>query len=106
MSQKKLVKISLPISETMFYILFALMQERYGYEIMQYVQTLTNKRICLGAGTVYQTISKLEKWQLIQATKEVDRRKSYIITNNGSSVLRDEALRINELHKITKEIVK
>lgn len=40
----------LPMSETMFYILFSLTQARHGYGIMQHVERLTNGRIVLGRG--------------------------------------------------------
>ncbi len=51
----------IPMSETMFYILFSLTQARHGYGIMQHVERLTNGRLVLGAGTIYQSLSKLEK---------------------------------------------
>ena len=47
----------LPMSETMFYILLSLKQERHGYGIMQHVKELTDARIVLGAGTIYSSRS-------------------------------------------------
>ncbi|GJM80274.1 hypothetical protein HMSSN139_27700 [Paenibacillus sp. HMSSN-139] len=55
----------IPMSETMFYILLSLQQERHGYGIMQHVKEITNDRIVLGAGTIYQSLGKLEKDGLI-----------------------------------------
>ena len=89
----------LPMSETMFYILLSLKQERHGYGIMQHVKELTDARIILGAGTVYSSLGKLESDGLIEAVKEEDRRKFYIITPLGRGILREEALRITELHR-------
>lgn len=89
----------LPMSETMFYILLSLRQERHGYAMMQYVKELTDARIILGAGTVYSSLGKLEGDGLIEAMKEEDRRKIYIITPLGRGILRDESLRIAELHR-------
>ena len=47
--------------EIMFYILLSLQAERHGYGIMQHVKELTKNRIVLGAGTIYQSLSKLRR---------------------------------------------
>ncbi|HHT84873.1 MAG: PadR family transcriptional regulator [Bacillota bacterium] len=88
-----------PMSETMFYILFSLREERHGYGIMQHVNELTAGRIVLGAGTVYSSISKLERDGLIEPVKEENRRKTYLITETGTRILREEAARIAELYQ-------
>ena len=105
MSAEKLIKRFIPMSETMFYILSSLTQERHGYGIMLHVQELTNGRIVLGAGTIYQTLSKLERDKLITPTEEVERKKNYIISDVGRTVLAREAERICELSKIAKELL-
>ena len=89
----------IPMSETMFYILLSLREARHGYAIMQQVKELTGGRVVLGAGTVYSSLGKLEGDGLIEAVTEEDRRKIYKITSIGSSILREEAGRIAELHK-------
>lgn len=104
MDIEKIKNRFIPMSETMFYILFALQKERHGYGIMQYVKILTNEKIVLGAGTVYQTISKLEKYNLIKATKEEERKKNYKITQLGKLILEEEAKRIQCLYEIAKEV--
>lgn len=86
------------MSETMLYILFSLQEERHGYGVMQYVKKKTNNRIALGAGTTYQSISKLETDGLIIATQEIDRKKMYLITNIGKQILSEEAARIREIY--------
>lgn len=77
MNWEKLRRRYIPMSETMFYILFSLQEERHGYAIMQHVKELTGGRIILGAGTVYSTIGKLERDGLIKAVSEENRRKTY-----------------------------
>ncbi|MCL2475288.1 MAG: PadR family transcriptional regulator [Chloroflexi bacterium] len=101
----KLMKRFIPMSETMFYILSSLTEERHGYGIMLYVQELTNGRIVLGAGTIYQTLSKLERDKLIIPTNEINRKKNYIISNVGRTILIREAERICELSLIAKELL-
>ncbi|MEM1483660.1 helix-turn-helix transcriptional regulator [Oscillospiraceae bacterium PP1C4] len=106
MDIEKLKKRFIPMSETMFYILSSLTEERHGYGIMQYVKELTNGRIVLGAGTIYQTLSKLEAEKLINPIKEIDRKKEYLITDIGETILKLEAQRILKLYSVAKEILK
>jgi DNA-binding PadR family transcriptional regulator len=88
----------IPMSETMLYILLSLRQERHGYGIMQHVKDLTNGRIVLGAGTIYQSIGKLDSDGLIRAGRVEDRKKYYTITPLGMQILIEEAARIREVH--------
>lgn len=88
-----------PMSETMLYILLSLKNEMHGYAIMQNVQKLTKGRITLGAGTVYQSLAKLEKGELIECISEDNRRKTYSITKLGIKILETEKSRINEIYK-------
>ncbi len=96
---KRIRRFYVPMTETSFYILFALQEEMHGYNIMQYVKELTNSEITLGAGTVYTSLSKMEKDGLITLTKSEDKRKYYIITDLGSEVLNLEFQRIERLYK-------
>jgi len=95
----KIRKRFIPMSETMFYILLSLQAERHGYGIMQHVKELTENRIVLGAGTIYQSLSKLEGDGLIVSTKEIERKKLYIITDLGRQILKEEASRIKEIYQ-------
>jgi DNA-binding PadR family transcriptional regulator len=88
----------IPMSETMLYILLSLQEERHGYGIMQHVKELTEGRIVLGAGTVYQSLGKLESDNLIRAVREEERKKYYEITPLGSQILGEEAARIREIY--------
>ncbi len=87
----------------MFFILFALREEKHGYGIMQDVEKITSGRIKLGAGTVYQSLSKLESDGLIQPTQEIERKKQYQITKIGEKILSEEIDRIRELFRITED---
>ncbi len=99
MNTEKAKKRFIPMSETMFYILLSLREERHGYGIMQHVKELTKGRITLGAGTVYQSLQKLEAGGLISPAREVDRKKMYLITDIGGEILSEEAKRIKEIYK-------
>ncbi len=89
----------------MFYMLLSLQEELHGYGIMQHVKELTNKRIVLGAGTIYQSLSKLEGDGLIVSTKEIDRKKLYLITEVGRLILKEEAKRIQEIYQNVEKLL-
>lgn len=95
----------IPMSETMLYILLSLREERHGYGVMQHVKELTNGRIVLGAGTIYQSIGKLESDGLIKPCREEDRKKYYRITPLGSCILHEEAQRISEVYHHLEELL-
>lgn len=86
------------MSETMFYILLSLQQERHGYGIMLYVKEITKDRITLGAGTIYQSLGKLDSDGLIVPVEEIDRKKIYVITEIGKQILKEEVNRIKEIY--------
>lgn len=98
MSIEKVKNKFVPMSETMLYILLSLKDEMHGYAIMQNVQKLTKGRITLGAGTVYQSLGKLEKGKLIECISEENRRKTYLITEIGTEILETEKQRITEIY--------
>ncbi len=97
-------KVYVPMTETGFYILLCLRQEAHGYSIVQKVQELTNGEIKLTPGTMYGSLSKMEKDGLIRFVREEDKRKIYIITDLGKEVLNLEMKRIERLYKNMTEV--
>lgn len=91
------------MTETAYYILLALRVERHGYGIIKHVDNLTNGRLTLGPGTVYGTLSKMEKDGLIEIRSDEDRRKTYRITGIGKRILSMEIKRLQELIENGKE---
>ncbi|MBM7580699.1 PadR family transcriptional regulator [Jeotgalibacillus terrae] len=96
---KRIRRYYMPMTETSFYILFSLQNEMHGYSIMQFVKDLTKGEINLGAGTVYTSLSKMEKDGLIVLTKTESNRKFYKMTDLGREILDIEILRIERLYK-------
>lgn len=97
--EDKIKRVYIPMTETGFYILFCLQNEMHGYNIIQKVRSMTNGEIQIGAGTMYGSLSKMEKDGLICFTKEEGKRKSYIITELGTQILDIEIKRIERLYK-------
>ena len=68
-------KVYVPMTETSFYILLCLRQEMHGYSIVQKVEALTGGAVKLSPGTMYGSLSKMEKDGLIRFVRETDKRK-------------------------------
>lgn len=96
-------KVYIPMTETAFYILLCLRKPNHGYGIVQKVEALTDGAIRLAPGTMYGSLSKMEKDGLIQFIREEDKRKIYQITDLGTEVLQIELKRIERLYKIAQE---
>src|ERR1700693_3640136 len=61
------IRALLPLTPAVFYTLFALANgEKHGYAIMQSVKGLSNDSIRMGPGTLYTTIQRLLKLDLIE----------------------------------------
>ncbi|MCQ2483644.1 MAG: PadR family transcriptional regulator [Clostridia bacterium] len=92
-------KVYVPMTETAFYILLSLRETNHGYGIAQNVRRITNDEIQLSPGTVYGSLSKMEKDKVIMFIAEEEKRKMYRITELGEEVLKLELNRIERLYK-------
>lgn len=98
----RIKRIYVPMTESSFYILFCLQQPQHGYGISQRVRQITGDELIISAGTMYGTLSKMEKDGLIVFEREDDKRKLYRITELGSEILHLEMRRIERLYKNSK----
>ena len=96
---KHIQKLYVPMTETGFYILFSLQEEMHGYNIMQYVKELTKGEINIGPGTMYGSLSKMEKDGLIVFVRNEGKRKIYKLSEIGQEVLNIELRRIERLYR-------
>ena len=97
-------RVYAPMTQTGFYILLCLRQEAHGYGIVQQVDALTRGELHLSPGTLYGTLSKMEKDGLIRFLREEEKRKIYRITPLGEEVLQLELQRIQNLAQTIKEV--
>ena len=97
-------KVYVPMTETAFYILLCLRKPNHGYGIVQMVDKMTEGAIKLTPGTMYGSLSKMEKDGVIRFVGEEDKRKIYQITELGLEVLQIELKRIERLYKIAQEV--
>ena len=90
---------NIALTEAVYYILLSLMTPRHGYGIMQNAESLSGGRVKLAAGTLYGAInSLLEKgWILALPGEKDSRKKEYVISEDGKTVLKAEIQRLQEL---------
>ena len=99
-------KVYVQIPATSFYILLCLRTPNHGYGIVQKLKELTDNEVVLGPGTMYGSLSKMEKDGLIHFIREEDKRKIYEITELGTEVLELELKRIRRLYRNAQEVTK
>ena len=93
MDKKKIKALTQP----MYYILLSLKEKRHGYEIMQYVDWLTDGRVKVGPGTLYSLLSRFEEDGLIKMVSDDDNKKTYLIQDLGQEALDGEVNRLELL---------
>ena len=82
------------LTEPMYYILLALMEECCGVDIMEKVKKISRGRVLVGPGTLYAMLAKFEENGVIRLTASEGRRKSYIITDMGRDMVKKEYERL------------
>ena len=99
-----------PLTPAVFNILLSLADgEKHGYGIMLEVEANTNGQVIMGPGTLYGSIKRMLKADLIEESDERadpqmddQRRKYYKLTNLGRRVLSMEAERLASQVMIAK----
>jgi len=82
------------LTEQMFYVLLCLHEECYGLDILDKVPTMTEGRVSVGSGTLYNLLEQFLEEGMIRETKVEGRRRSYILTYRGKDMLEKEYRRI------------
>ncbi|SET82146.1 DNA-binding transcriptional regulator, PadR family [Natronincola peptidivorans] len=93
------------LTEPMYYILLTLTDPQHGYGIMQEVDRRTEGRVKIGAGTLYNLLSRFEEENIIVQMAEENRRKIYTITDKGLDILKDEYQRLKQLVSDGRDIL-
>lgn len=85
------------LTEQMFYILICLQNECCGIDIMEMVKQMTDGRVNVGPGTLYNLLEQFNDEQIIKFTKTVGKKRSYILTDKGRQLLEKEYNRLLQL---------
>lgn len=83
------------LTESMFYVLMAFMYEPMcGIDVADYIEQKTSGRVILGPATLYTILGKFEKEKYIAEIEVEGRKRTYRITEKGSSAYREELERL------------
>ena len=94
------------MTEQMFYVLLCLQNECYGMDILDKVPQMTENRVRVGSGTLYNLLEQFLDEGYIRETKVEGRRRSYIITEKGNEFLNREYMRISSQAKDYEKYIK
>lgn len=83
------------LTEQMFYILLCLKTECCGMDVMDRVPEMTDGRVQVGSGTLYNLLEQFLDAEMIEETRAEGRRRSYILTEKGREALAKEYDRLN-----------
>lgn len=82
------------LTEQMFYILLCLREECCGTDIMGKVTEITNGRVSVGPGTLYNLLDQFASAGIISETRVDGRKRSYMLTDKGFELLDKEYKRM------------
>ena len=91
------------LTEPMFYILLCLRRECCGADIAAQVRDLTQGRVSMGPGTLYNLLDSFLQAGMIRETRVEGRKRSYRITGKGRLRLEEE---VRRLRRQTEDYVK
>ena len=103
--KEKVIKY-LPLTETTYYIMLALLEPLHGYAVMQKIAEITDGEVEVGPGTLYGVFSTLEKEDLILKVSEEERRKTYTLTPTGKEVLWRQLTRYRMMTRLGDQYLK
>lgn len=95
------------LTDTAYYILLSLIEAKHGYLIMKSIEHITNNSLSIGPASMYTTIKKLLKANLIKEVKnkETHNKKIYVTTKSGIALLKKEVQRRRNMVKHAEEIL-
>ena len=95
------------LTEQMFYILLCLNTECCGMDIMDWVPEMTDGRVQVGSGTLYNLLEQFLDADMIRETRAEGRKRSYLLTDHGRDVLQKEKerliLQLNDFERVFGE---
>ena len=94
----------LPLTESTYYILLALVEPLHGYAVMQRIEGMSEGLVRVGAGTLYNAVPLLLKEGLIAQVDEDSRRKYYHLTQKGKAVLLRQIERLEVMARNGQQI--
>ncbi|GAA0776977.1 MULTISPECIES: helix-turn-helix transcriptional regulator [Clostridium] len=95
------------LTDSAFYILSSVIEEKHGYLIMKTIEELTNNEVTIGPASLYTTLKKLLAAGLVELnSREEENKKVYKITSLGRDMLIKEIERKKQMVKFAENFLK
>lgn len=88
------------LTDSTYLILLALLKPQHGYAIMKEVNSLTNGQVDIGPASMYTILKKLQKNEFITLENSDERKKTYLITEQGLAILQKDIERRKLLYQV------
>lgn len=82
------------LTEQMFYVLLCLKEDMCGMDILDRVPAMTQGRVHVGSGTLYNLLEQFLQMEFIHETGAYGRKRTYRLTRHGEYLLQKEYERI------------
>ncbi|NFP91982.1 PadR family transcriptional regulator [Clostridium sporogenes] len=106
MARKDSIEIG-ELTDSAFYILASVIEEKHGYLIMKVIEKFTNNEVVIGPASLYTTLKKLLKAGLVELNPNVDENKKvYKITSKGREMLIKEINRKKQMITFAENFLK
>lgn len=94
------------LTDSAFYILSSVIEEKHGYLIMKTIEKFTNNEVTIGPASLYTTLKKLLAADLVQLICDTDEtKKIYKITDKGRQMLIKEIKRKKQMIKFAENFL-
>ncbi|MEG0772072.1 PadR family transcriptional regulator [Clostridium sp.] len=94
------------LTDSAFYILSSVIEEKHGYLIMKTIENYTNNEVSMGPASLYTTLKKLLSADLVELYSDTDENKKvYKITNKGRDMLIKEIERKKRMIKFAENFL-
>lgn len=94
------------LTDSAFYILSSVIEEKHGYLIMKDIEKFTNNEVTIGPASLYTTLKKLLAADLVKLSPDIDENKKvYKITNKGREMLLKEIKRKKQMIKFAENFL-
>lgn len=105
MARKDSIEIG-ELTDSAFYILSSVVEEKHGYLIMKTIEKFTNNEVNIGPASLYTTLKKLLGANLVELSCDTDEsKKIYKITNKGREMLTKEIERKKQMIKFAENFL-
>ena len=94
------------LTDSAFYILASVIEEKHGYLIMKTIEKFTNNEVTIGPASLYTTLKKLLAADLVELNSDTDENKKvYKITSKGREMLMKEIERKKQMIKFAQNFL-